>query len=215
MPDAQYFKVDRLEDYVWPITYRYHLSLPWGATTQQWTVDAPELQGDIESSMELGRVLWERGMATAMTTAVDMHTHDTVCWRFAPGGLPTANLATRGRLAGTPTPRELSAVVCFRTDHTDDLGHRQLYLPGIPSAWVSGKMLTLGARDAIECWSAVIIMGMLRHLVGSPLQLLLHYPQLLVPTAENPSGVAFRKVERIRGCVYTGRAPLPSALPWP
>lgn len=213
--DAEQLQVQELHDFEWPITFRWHMQTPFGRTQQDFTVDAPGLRDDIEGSMALGHVLWQRSIAPAMVTDVELTHHDTVMWRFVAAGLPQLNTANRGMLAGTAAPRDDSACIVMHTGHMDHRAVRRLIIPGIPSAWASDGLIGVGARHALESLGQGLIMGLARHLTGSPMLWLLAYPQLLEPQSDNPSGVGFRKVEYLRIAWHTDKAPLPSSEPWP
>ena len=212
---ADQLQVTDLTAWVWPVTFRFRLGLPWGETTQVMTVDAPGVQGDIESSLKLSSELWLRAVAPATVQQCTLLYTDVVMWRFQPSALPFSDGLTRGLLAGVASPRNDTACAVFSTDHTDGMAFARFPIAGVPSRWVDDGLLTVGALDALECWGAAVLMGTLRHLVGSPMQLLLHYPRLLDPSSSNPSGVAFRRVERVFGMHHTRPAPVPSSEPWP
>jgi hypothetical protein len=215
MTAEELFRVDPLSAYEWPCTFRYHTETSWGRSQLEITVDAPALAGDIEHSMNLGHVLWSRAIAPAIVHGVSLLAWDTVMWQFQPSALPMVDGLSTGLLAGSPAAREDSAVAVLHSGHSDDLGRRRMILPGVPSTWVSGGLLTLGARDALEAWGEMMLMGLCRSLTGAPLQWLLTYPGLLPASSENVGGVAFRKVEYVRGCHHTRRAPDPTSAPWP
>ena len=122
---------------------------------------------------------------------------------------------TRGLLAGPAAARAHAAVAVLLTGHMDQRGFTRMHLGGTPAAWVSGGMLTLGGRDALEAWGAMMLMGLSSHLTGSPMQWLVPYRGVLEPWAGNPGGDAFRRVEYVAGMQHTKPAPEPSMAPWP
>jgi hypothetical protein len=212
---AEFFKVQPLEDYEWPVTYRFLTRCSWGDTQLELTIDAPEAQADVPTTLELGRTLWNMAVAPATSSDVTLVGWDTVAWRFIAAGLPSPDGISRGLLPGPVAPRENCAAVVLKTAHADDLSRRIVVHGGTPAAWSSGRLLTLGARDALETWSCMLLMGLGRDLTGSPIQWLIHYNDLLPASSSNPSGVAFRKVNNVRGLYHVERAPDPSTRPWP
>lgn len=204
-----------LDDVAWPVTWRWHTRGPWGDTTQEVTVNVPGLEGDIAGSMRLGGLLWERSVAAATTSEMQLREWDTVCWRFADAGLPSLDPPKIGRLAGTPAARKDTPVIVLHTDHLDTLAMRRFFVPGVPDRWIEDELVTRGAFHALEALGHVMTMGLQGHLTGGPMIWMIAYPQLIEPSIANHGGVAFRRVEYLRICHHTRPAPLPSVQPWP
>lgn len=215
MTAEEFFQVEPLAAYQWPVTWRFTITGPWGETRQELTVDVPSLTDNIEASQKLGEELWRRSIATAMCRQMALSIVETMCWRGSLAPLPAPAILATGLLDGTPTGRSDAAVVVQHSGHMDDLARRRFFLPGIPETWVHGRKLILGARDALQWWGEALGIGIARHRFGGDMQWLLAYPELLPPTIDNVRGVAFRKVVRLRGMEYTERAPELSSVPWP
>lgn len=215
MDAAEFFQVETPEQYVWPVTYRFHFRAPWGDTQQELSVDAPELEGQLQQSFNLGAELWSRAIAPAISRDVSCIAWDTVCWKHIAAGFPAALPQMLGGVLEAPLPRDNTPVAVLHTGHADDLSRRRFFFPGAPASWVASRMLTLEGWDRLEDWGVAMGAGLSRSRTNAPMQLLLAYPQLLPPSIENPSGVAFRPVRHIRGMLLTARAPDPSAQPWP
>lgn len=207
--------VKPLGDFAWPITWRWHMRAPWGDTRQEFTVDAPELYGGLQESIDLGLVLWQLVIAPAISGEVKLIVHDTVCWRLAPAAVPMSHAFERGGALGTPAARANSPVVMMHTGHLDAMALRRLYFPGAPSTWVAGGLMTPTGLGRLEGHMQGVYIGLARELTGAPMRWLIRYPDLLPATAENPSGVSFRLVEYLRIVHHVDRAPDPSGEPWP
>lgn len=215
MNAAERWKVTPLEDYAWPVTYRYRMRAPWGDTQTEMSLDVPALQGDLNSSLKLGGELWRRAIAPAITRHVELLGTDVVMWRYQPSALPMSESFSKGLLVGTPAPRADSACLVLLTGHFDKMGFRRLFLPGIREAWVAGGLLTRTARGALQDLSYSLVMGLCTGIVGAPYTWLIAYRDLLPATSSNPSGVSFRPVQGLRVCHHTEKAPEPSGMPWP
>lgn len=215
MLEAQALKVIPLEDVPWPITYRFHVELPWGESVQYLTVDAAALAGDLESSMALGGQLWRRGIAPAMSLQTRLLGWDALMWRFVDAALPVLDGNSRGLLAGPAAPRAHAAVAVLMSDVGGSFAYQRAHLPGSPAAWLDGDKLSLNGRDALEAWGGMMLMGLSGHITGGPLRWLLPYRGVLTPTPGNPGGHAFRRVDYVLGMHHTRAAPVPSLAPWP
>lgn len=215
MEKTALYEVRPLEDFEWPVTYRYHMRAPWGDTQSELTVDVPALKDDIESSTKLGGELWRRAIAAAITRETELVVTDAVIWRFIPSPLPLAEVFSKGLLGGTPATRNRSACLVLHSGHIDRRARQRFALPGIPAEWVTGGLLNRTARGGLERLARAMLMGMCGHLTGGPMVWLLPYPRLLDVSATNPSGVAFRRVEYVRCCWHTRPAPDVTGGPWP
>ena len=201
--------------YEWPITWRFQMLCPWGATQQELTVDAPAMKESLETSSALGGELWGGASATAMSTQVELVNVDTVCWRFIGGALPRPIFGRRGFLHGQPTARSDSACLLLMSGHDDRRSVRRFFVPCIPERWVDDGLLVSGARSALEAMCQAMIMGLCGQLVGGPMVWLIDYRNALDPSSANPDGVGFRTVEHVGVGYHTEPAPVPSSGPWP
>lgn len=215
MRTADDLKVQGVEAYDWPVTYRWLYAAPWGLTQSELTVNVPALRDNVAASGKLGYALWERSVAAATTGSTVLQAVDFIPWRFAPAPLFGLEPPVAGLLAGIAAPRAESGCLVMHTGHLDRLATRRLPLPGIPYRWIADRLVTVGGRQALEAVGQLMIMGMGGTLTGSPMTWLVAYPGLLEPTISNPSGVAFRTVEYLRVQWHTMKAPEPSSEPWP
>jgi hypothetical protein len=211
----EYFRMDGLLAYEWPVTWRYHVSAPFGRTQQLLTVDVPAFAGSIEHSQQLGLELWSRGLAGASTVGLELLEWDTVCWRLAPAALPLQAFGARGHNSGPSTGRDRAAFLTLETGLLDSFGFRRLCLPAIPESWALGNQLSFAGWDGLLTIAEGLNIGLQQPIAGGPYQWLIPYPELLPASPSNPSGVAFRKVTKVRVCSFLDRAPDPSALPFP
>lgn len=215
MTPEDFFKVDPPARWANPVSYRFHIDTPWGETQQDLHVDCPVLAGNTTASQNLGLELWRRGVATATTRHVVLVVWETVVWRELPFPIvrPAGNV--RGLLDGAAAAQSDTPVVVMHSDHADDLARRRFFLSGAPASWVADRMVTLGGRDAMETWGTMMGVMLAGDLVGAPCTMLLAYPGLLPASIDNATGVAFRRVKRLRGMQYTARAPDESFEAWP
>lgn len=199
----------------WPVTYRWTLSTPFGLTQQELTVDVRELQGDNNATRALGKELWARAIAMAMHRSVVLRNWETVIW--SEGNIPSndPDFMTAGMLHGTPTDRNNSGCLVLMTGHDDPNGMRQLCQPCLPSTWVNQGVLSRGGREAMETWAQFLFMGLAGHLTASPMVWLIAYPRALTGVTGVLSEVGFRRVEYVRVCRLTTRAPDRSVAVWP
>ena len=212
---TDYFKVLTLDDFAWPISYRFTHWLPWGKTQQVLTVDAPPLVNNPGASAAFGLELWRRVVAVATTGGCQLAAWETMTWKDSLAPAINVPPVTTGLLAGDALRRADTPVCMLCTSHGDDLDYRRIYLAGAPKRWVSDRKVTVGARDALEAWGTTLVLGLLKDVVSSPCELLIAYPELLVAQIGNPLGVAFRRVTHIVSMEYTARAPDLSSDPWP
>lgn len=210
--DLQVIDLPALE---WPVTFRWLIRAPWGRTQQELTVDVPALKDDVGASGRLGYELWKRAVAAATTNQVLLEAVDYIPWRFSPVPLFGLEPPVAGLLQGIPAPRADTACIVMHTGHLDRLSTRRMAVPGVPYRWINERLVTVGGRQALEALGQLMVMGMCGTLTGAPMVWMLAYPGLLEPTIENPSGVAFRRMEYLRICWHTTKAPEPSGEPWP
>lgn len=208
-------KLLELAQLTWPITIRFHTEGTFGASQQELTVDAPGLLGSIEGSMLLGDELWRRLVATATCRDVELVRYETVMWKLAPTPFVSIPLFGRGLLSDTPATREATPVLVMHTGHDDARARRSFFLYGAPADWSRDGVMTKAGLRAVEGWGQMALMGLCSHLTGSPFVWHLAYPEALPASAGNGNGVAFRRVEFLRCCWHTERAPDPSPLAWP
>jgi len=200
----------KMWDLVWPMTIRYHISAPWGMSQITLSVDVPEFHDQPASSLLLGRELWDRSIASAMTRDVMLEIVETWTWRMGWGSFVAPQTNVRGGQIAPAAPRRDSGCLVLHTGHSDNYARRRLILPGIPRSWAHDGLLTDGARGALETMAQFMVMGMCGHLNGAPMIWLNHYPDVDKGDPTNPFGVAFRRVEFVRVCWHTDRAPDPS-----
>jgi len=215
MTPEDYFRVAPVSAYAWLISYRYWITAPWGETRQELTLNVPSLLSNPDASIALGVHLWKRGIAPAITRHVRMWAYETVLWHQLPFPNMTPVDDAYGLLDGAAAPRADTPYVGFHSDHSDDMGMRRFFLPGAPASWISGRQLTRGGRDALEGWGIMLGAACSSYLIGAPMQLQLLFNELLVPSAGNITGAAFRPVKWVRGFEHTARAPEPSSGVWP
>jgi hypothetical protein len=203
------------EDFQWPVSYRYHTLASYGRTQQELTVDIPALLDQSGPTQQFGLELWKRVVAPATVRSAQLLYWETVVWKGLPipGVAPAVNVF--GLLDGASASRDDQAVTVLHSGHADDLGRRRFFLPAIPAAWVAGGLLTRGGLDAIETWGRMAYVGLARHVTAAPALWLMRYPDLLPAGPGNVTGVAFRRVEYLRCCWHTERAPDQSSEPWP
>lgn len=215
MTTTEVFRVRPLAEFVWPASFRYVMSAPWGLTQQELTVDVPEFVDDVEKTHALAVELWRRTIAIAISGDVQLMYVEVMLWRGLPipGIVPVSNVY--GLLGGTAAARDDTPCVVMHTGHEDSMARRRFFLPGVPSRWVNDGLLTHGAISALEAWGIGTFISMARHISTSPLLWLIAYPGLLPAGPGNVTGVAFRRVEHLRICWHTEKAPEPSSEPWP
>lgn len=212
---AAEWRVKELYEFVWPITWRWHMRGPFGDTRQELTLDVPALYSSLEPSMKLGAGVWARAIAPAITHDVELIGWDTVMWRLAPAGLPMTTFGMYGGAPGPTAARDDSGCVILHTGHDDSLARRRMFYPGIPAGWVHDGLLTGSGMQNLQTVTRGAYIGMSGQWNGGPYRWLIAYPGLLTPTIDNGDGVAFRTVEYLRVCQHTEKAPLLSGEPWP
>lgn len=212
---AELFQVSEPAAHSWPITYRWHVSAPWGLTQQELSIDVPALEGDEGKSRTFGPMLWRTVVAPATTFQTYLVGTDVVCWKGLAAPLPHVHVPVGGVRGGDPCSRENTPQVVLHTGHTDDMARRRFFLAGAPESWVGGRMVTLEGWDELESWWNALGVFARELVPGAPAQLLIAYPNLLPTSVENPTGVGFRKVVTGRGTLHAARAPDPSGASWP
>lgn len=204
-----------LPDLVWPITYKWDVLAPWGNTQQELTVNVPTLANDEASSRRLGSLLWSMVCTPVLHRDVQLVTTWCMCWRGSSVATFELPLNMRGSRSGTVAPRNDSAVLLLHTSHLDRRSRRRLFLPGIPRAWSADGVLSDGALGDLESHTQGVFMGMASHLTGSPIGWYIGYTGALESTPANLYGIGFRRVEYVRVCQYTDKAPDMASGVWP
>lgn len=214
MPEDNFPTFLTLDDLVWPLSARYHITTPFGSTQHELHVDAPGLNGDEQHSLALLPALWAASIATAISFRCRINFFEYVIWKARP--LPQIGISdgARGSRFETPAGREESGVLLFHTGHADNYAARRVFAAGMPRNWQSQGLLTERGWDGMMQWAHMMSMGMSSYFNGGQVQLLLAYPGLIPPKPENITGIAFRLVTDIRVCQYTDKAPEGTVAPW-
>jgi hypothetical protein len=196
-----------LESFLNPVTFGYLVDTPWGSTRQWITVNSPGTVGNDEAERRLGREIWMGVTAPAVTSSVHLTLQSVTHWKGLALSVPVPVADAAGELHAFTAPREHSAQLLLLTGHPGDDGKRRLFLPGVPRHWVANELLTPTGWEQLMAHARALIMGMGPPNPGGTLEWLLPYPEVLEPTINNPRGVAFRRVQHVRVCYHTDRAP--------
>lgn len=204
-----------LEDLANPITYRYNLATSWGVSSQELTLDIPELAGLSAESIALGRRVWSDLIAVAISHVCQLSFLEMVRWKQGPAVILGATGAPAGASFLGGTAFENSGHLMLHTGFTDRFARRNLWVPNMVSTWQADGVLTDAGQRGLYGLAAVLSMGMGIVGIGGPIQWLIAYPDVVDATPANLRGVAFRRVEWIRVMTYCGKAPDEVPLDWP
>ena len=205
----------RLDQTGWPITWRFDIQAPWGATQQDFTCDVPALYDDLEASRACGVALWTSALAGASTASVALVGITTKCWKSEAPVLPFTLIPQFGKRGGATAPRERSACIKMipRTPHA--LGQRRLYLPGVPLNWTTPEVLTKDGAEELQALARGLIIGLADPIQPPAARWMIAYPRMFEDGPLGAPSVGFRYVDSARVCLYVERCPSPSLGVWP
>ena len=215
MPTAADLDMIALEDLGNPVTFRYNLTTSWGITSQEITLDIPQLDNLIPESFAYAARLWTGAIATAISHNCELSFTEMVRWKSFAFPLVGASGRPQGQRPGAGTERKLSGVISMHSGFTGKYAKRPLYLPNLPIAWQDGGVLSETGRNGLYGLAATLFMGLNEILYTSPTAWLLAFPRLVTATPSNVSGVAFRRVQWIRIHSYCDKAPDTVPIDWP
>jgi len=202
-------------DLAWPLTYRYHISGPFGGSQFELSVNAPSLYENMDASKRLAPLLWVIGVAPATTTATQCDFVEMVAHRasiipsvFAPQGLSGTRLS-----AGSG--RAHAAVLGFHSGHHDGLALKRWYAAGMPTSWQSGGMLTREGAERMQELGRGWIAGCGVDAGATDPQLLIRAPRSIPGSLPGSFVDGFRFVRHVRVMQYTAPVPEPGNLAWP
>lgn len=215
MPTPEQLKMIRLEDTQNPLTWRFNLSTPFGVTSQELTLDVPEIADNLAAAHALGRRIWTDLIASAITRRCTLDFQELVRWKISP--LP--NLGATGGPTGSSnlpaTNKFNSGCLVLHTGHTDSFARRRFFLPAMPAVWVVDGSLTPQGMTNLYRFSSIALMSFANAIGGSPMRWLIAYPDVGPVDIGNLRGVAFRTVEYVRVCKYCDKAPDSVPINWP
>lgn len=196
-----------LEELEWPVSFGYIVQAPWGTTRQMLTVNVPTLTDNLAATRRLGWLLW--GIITAPAVVGDVRlTHVSVTfWKSLGVAVPMPVTEIPGNRIGTAARRADTPQMVMLTGHGDDDGKRRWFLPGAPSHWTRGGLLTVDGYEALLPHATGCMLGLATPGLGSGIEWLIAYPGILQETPGNLTGTAFRKVTHLRVVHHLDKAP--------
>lgn len=199
-----------LADLQWPITYTWHLHGLYGPAALQMTFDVPFMDGNHGASSALGLMLFERAIAPAISFLAGLTTYDTYCWRTGQSVIPVSRFPIGLRPALPLRPKD-GIVVVMHTDHEDRRARRRLIFPSCPRGWVddNGRMTPEGAGTMMSFLRGLVA-GTNRLDLGSEIDWLLWYPEVIPNPLGGLAAPGFRRVHHVRLCEYTVPVPTPT-----
>lgn len=208
-------KLLTIGDLTWPISYRYHISTPFGGTQLELDVDAPSLWEDQAASRRLGLIIWAAAIAPAISTQVVPTYLEVVCWKVST--LPTlaATPTLIGLALGRATDRQDAGMLVLNSGHGDAYSLRRLSLPGIPRRWVEDHVLNEDGAAALQERGRVLMLGMGEPAGASDPQLLLRHSNAIPAGDIGFPTPGFRRIEHVRVLYHTEPAPTPGPDLWP
>lgn len=215
MPNAASLGMIELEDLVNPISFRFHCDGGQGTVAQELTVDAIGLDPGLEVLSRFAVNLWMGSVALATHVSLFNRFTETVIWKAGPATLLLETGAMRGRIPGQAGTADAAGVLTFHTDHMDSFARRQLYLPNLPRAWRSNRVLSDTGQQGLYRLGAVFAMGCGFDEFSGSFPLLIQYSRVVDPSPSNILGVAFRRVHHVRVHNYCESAPDDDNLLWP
>lgn len=216
MPTIHQLGLSEPEDFTWPCSYRYNLATAFGYTQLELSVELGLLNGLVEKSVTYGQRLWNEAIAPAINFLTVPLWMDYVIWRSSPATGIAGGLMNSGQVGGRTSGRNDCAVLILHTGENDRYSTRRLFLAGTPRDCVSSRMLTNTGWDHVTRWAHALAMSIVSYGPIAETGLLLMFPNVVDPTPENLLGVGFRRVNYIRVCQYTDKAPEQStSVAWP
>lgn len=208
-------KMIGLDELTNPLTIRFNLSASWGRTSQEITIDAPDLIDQVPASLVWAYKLWDLCIANAISHSCTLDLIELVTWKTWPLPSVGAGGGRSGHLTLPPAHRDESACVMMLTGHGDKWGRRRLFLPDIPRFWqINGVLTEVGMREVYNS-VAPLFMATMGPEFDWLYRWLIAYPDIVEPDPSNVRGVAFRRVSHLRVCAYTAKPPDTVPLDWP
>lgn len=202
-----------LEQLAWPVTYQYFLDTPFGETQQTLTVNVPQLEGMTEATKRLGPLLWSVLTAPAVVGDVRQYLCWVTTWKAYGVPWPVGGIEGRGNQIALSSSRENTPQIVMLTGHHDPDGKRRLFMPGAPRHWSENGLLTTTGWEQLLAHANGLMLGLATPDLLSGLEWLIAYPNVLEASLGNLPGVAFRRVQHLRVCHHTDKAPEPSGMP--
>lgn len=199
-----------------PITIRYLVDTNFGFTTQDLTLDVPDLNPTLEVLSRFCPSIWERTYGAALSSSAKCSIATVVFWKTSASIVMTVPFLTRsGGVRLTPASQKNSGVAVLHTGHSDRFARRRVYLPAIPAAWSNDGMLNETGKTRLMNQWFTIYMAFKGSALANPYRWLIAYPRVVESGSGNFFGVAFREPFSIRVCSHTAKPPEGSGLDWP
>lgn len=201
-----------LSDFAWPVTYIFHMSVPWGLASVSLTLDVPSLEMNFEATAASVRPVWQGAIAPAISFLTSYVMGDGYCWKVG-HYVDGDDHPVIGEAASLPLGKDRGVAVVMQTGDADKAGRRRLILPTCPRSWAdsSGQLTETGADEGLT-YARGIFGGLNGSIENAPMQWLLPYANAYRDPVTGLTGPGFRPVTSLRLCSYT--VPVPDYRVW-
>ena len=199
-----------------PYTFRFTLDTDFGFTTQELTLDIPDLPFELAPLTRFARSLWPATVGSAAGRSVFCDLCTVVNWKADTGLMLTLPVGgVRGGSFLHPATRDNSAVFVLHTGHSDNYARRRIYVPGSPAVWFRDGIMTQEGRTGAYNVATTWYMAFKASALANPYRWLIAYPRVLESSDTNFFGVAFREPQFIRFPSHCAKPPEGASLDWP
>lgn len=196
-----------MAELIWPVTYTYQMSVPWGAASLRLTVDYPDAANDLERTQASIIPLWKAAVAPATSFLTVFFQGDAYCWKWGVG-VAAAGEFPPGENGIHPAGKARGLPLVMHTGHTDKAGQRRLIIPAVPSDWFDelGQLNDDGAGKALT-YARGLYGGLNGSIENTPFAWMLAYPDAITDPLTGFKAPGFRYVEYLRVCQYSVPVP--------
>lgn len=211
MPNAQQFIT--LDELTWPVTYTWHMSVPWGFATLRLTVDYPDGVDDLNRTKGSIIPLWVAAVAPATSFLTGYLAGSCYCWKRGVA-VDGTGLYPVGENGIFPAPRSRGLALVMQSGITDRQGSRRLIIPAVPRNWFDGvgQLTENGAGRALT-YARALFGGLNGSMESTPFRWLMAFPEAYRQPVTGFWLPGFRAVESIRVCSYSVPVPDSSFVP--
>lgn len=207
--------VMKIDDLVYPISYRWHLDTPFGATQVELTVDGEGIDGFFDGAPRLGELLFMAAIAPAIHHNVSCRMIESMVWKEALVPTITFPQGVQGLRFGGRLGREHGVCLVLHSGDHDSLALQRIIIPTPDPDWVEGGLLTVAGAEQLQTLARGWVYGMTRIINGSDLRLLIMHPNVVPSPLKEVKRPGFRDVQYIRVLQHTERVPEQGPVDWP
>lgn len=200
-----------IDEFTWPVTWKFRLLTPWGLTQSELSVDLPAGADRAGYCGKVGYLVFQAAIVPTMTANTVLLDVETRCWKDLPAYFPGLFVPLLGALGGAAAPRAETPVLTLHSGHLDPWARRRFFLSGAPAVWQNDGLLTQAGQGHVQTVARGLWRGLGGIVDGGPMKWLLARPGHAEEPDSPYDGPTFRPVQYIRAHLFTDKAPANAA----